>query len=124
MHEDKDRHGIIAILCPEVLPFLYNPSALGLPTDEAIERGFWPITTPQIQVPPDEAIKSCHISTLQNIEQRKTNEESRGFLNDTDWKVTRHNEQSAVNINTSLTTEEFAELLDERQQKRDSVVVS
>lgn len=44
------------------------------------------------------------------------------FLNDTDWKVTRHRDQQAQGIETSLTEEEYQQLLVDRQNARDSVI--
>ncbi len=44
------------------------------------------------------------------------------FLNDTDWKVTRHRDQQAQGIETSLTEEEYQQLLVDRQSARDSVI--
>lgn len=44
------------------------------------------------------------------------------FLNDTDWKVTRHRDQQAQGIETSLTEEEYQQLLVDRQKARDSVI--
>lgn len=44
------------------------------------------------------------------------------FLNDTDWKVTRHRDQIAQGIQTSLTDEEYQQLLIDRQNARDSVI--
>lgn len=44
------------------------------------------------------------------------------FLNDTDWKVTRHRDQIAQGIQTSLTDEEYQQLLVDRQNARDSVI--
>lgn len=44
------------------------------------------------------------------------------FLNDTDWKVTRHRDQQAQGIETSLTEKEYQQLLVDRQNARDSVI--
>lgn len=44
------------------------------------------------------------------------------FLNDTDWKVTRHRDQIAQGIQTSLTDDEYQQLLVDRQTARDSVI--
>lgn len=43
------------------------------------------------------------------------------FLNDTDWKVMRHLDQQQLGIATSLTAEEFQELLHQRQMARESI---
>lgn len=44
------------------------------------------------------------------------------LLNDTDWKVVRHRDQVAMGIETSLSDEEYVQLLQERQIARDSVI--
>lgn len=44
------------------------------------------------------------------------------FLDDTDWKVTRHRDQLALGIETSLTNEEYLNLLTQRQEARDLVI--
>jgi hypothetical protein len=49
-------------------------------------------------------------------------EESISFLNSTDWKVIRHRDQLALGVETSLTTEEFQELLRERQNAREQIM--
>ena len=54
--------------------------------------------------------------------QEQINHEARQFLADTDWKVIRHRDQLAQGITTSLTTEEFQQLLAQRQTRRDEVV--
>lgn len=46
---------------------------------------------------------------------KKEAEES---LNSTDWKVTRHKEQQDLGIETSLTNEEYLELITQRQNWR------
>lgn len=40
------------------------------------------------------------------------------FLNSTDWKVTRHKEQQDLGIETTLTNEEYLELITQRQKWR------
>lgn len=51
-----------------------------------------------------------------------TTNQALSFLNDTDWKVTRHRDQQAQGIETSLTDEEYNQLLVDRQNARDSVI--
>lgn len=46
---------------------------------------------------------------------------ARQFLADSDWKVLRHRDQVDAGIPTSLTNEEFAQLLADRQAARDSI---
>ena len=45
---------------------------------------------------------------------------SKLHLNDTDWKVTRHRDQLALGITTSLTDEEYQALLTNRQSWRET----
>lgn len=49
-------------------------------------------------------------------------EEAIIFLNSTDWKVIRHRDQLALGVETSLTTEEFQELLRQRQNAREQIM--
>ena len=50
------------------------------------------------------------------------NAEARDFLKVTDWKVTRHRDQTANGNSKSLTETKYKALLTERQKARDSVV--
>lgn len=59
---------------------------------------------------------------LEEINQIIINLEARKFLNDTDWKVIRHRDQVNLGITTSLSNDEFLELLNQRQEARDKVV--
>lgn len=40
------------------------------------------------------------------------------FLKDTDWKILRHKEQQELGIETSLSEEEYINLIIERQERR------
>lgn len=40
------------------------------------------------------------------------------FLKDTDWKILRHKEQQELGVETSLSEEEYLELIIERQERR------
>ena len=51
----------------------------------------------------------------------KTNEESKNYLNDTDWMVIRHRDQLALGQTTSLTDEQYLDLLAKRQAAREKV---
>lgn len=53
-------------------------------------------------------------SYLSKIEK----EEAQEFLNNTDWKITRHKEQQDLGIETSLTDDEYLELITQRQERR------
>src|SRR5574344_1805402 len=44
------------------------------------------------------------------------------FLNDSDWKVIRHRDQLALGVETSLTSDEYLALLQERQEARKKVI--
>lgn len=44
------------------------------------------------------------------------------FLDNTEWKVQRHRDQLELGITTSLTQEEYMELLRQRQEARDGIV--
>lgn len=44
--------------------------------------------------------------------------EAQEFLNDTDWKVLRHREQTELGLETSLSQEEYLDLITERQNRR------
>jgi len=50
------------------------------------------------------------------------NEEARTFLDSTDWKVTRHRDQTANGSTKSLIETKYKALLTERQKARDSVI--
>ena len=47
--------------------------------------------------------------------------EARQFLASTDWKVLRHRDQVDAGAPTSMSAEEFAQLLADRQAARDSI---
>ena len=51
-----------------------------------------------------------------------TNDESKKYLNDTDWLVIRHRDQLALGQTTSLTNEQYLDLLTKRQAARERVV--
>lgn len=55
-------------------------------------------------------------------EQEETNRESLSFLSGSDWKVLRHQDQLLLGIATSLTQDEFMQLLQDRQTARDAIV--
>lgn len=45
-------------------------------------------------------------------------EEAEAFLNSTDWQVIRHKEQQDLGIETSLSKDEYLELITQRQERR------
>ena len=51
-----------------------------------------------------------------------TNDEAKHYLNDTDWLVIRHRDQLALGQTTSLTNEQYLDLLAKRQAARERVV--
>lgn len=44
--------------------------------------------------------------------------EASDFLKNTDWKILRHKEQQELGVETSLSEEEYLELIIERQERR------
>jgi len=55
-------------------------------------------------------------------EQEIINQNARDFLNQTDWLVIRHRDQLALGIPTSLSLEEYIDLLNRRQKEREKVI--
>lgn len=51
----------------------------------------------------------------------KEKAEALQFLNETDWKVLRHRDQLEMNMTTSLSSEEFDQLLIDRQMARNKI---
>ncbi|MBP3847424.1 hypothetical protein J6I39_06710 [bacterium] len=51
-----------------------------------------------------------------------TNSDSKRYLNDTDWLVIRHRDQLDLKQQTSLTQEQYLDLLIKRQAAREKVV--
>ena len=51
-----------------------------------------------------------------------TNNESKKYLNETDWLVIRHRDQLDLKQETSLTHEQYLDLLAKRQAAREKVV--
>ena len=51
-----------------------------------------------------------------------TSDEAKHYLNDTDWLVIRHRDQLALGQTTSLTNEQYLDLLTKRQAARERVV--
>lgn len=51
-----------------------------------------------------------------------TNTEARNYLNDTDWLVMRHRDQVDSNQETSLSQDQYLDLLAKRQAARNKVV--
>ncbi len=50
-----------------------------------------------------------------------TNDEAKHYLNDTDWLVIRHRDQLALGQSTSLSNEQYLDLLAKRQVAREKV---
>lgn len=44
--------------------------------------------------------------------------EAKKFLKETDWKILRHKEQQELGVETSLSEEEYLDLIIERQERR------
>jgi tripartite-type tricarboxylate transporter receptor subunit TctC len=51
----------------------------------------------------------------------KAKADARKLLADTDWKVIRHRDQIDAGLPTSMSAEEFTQLLNDRQAARDSI---
>jgi hypothetical protein len=80
-----------------------------------------------IIVPPRPHSKAKYINNrwlvdADTIINTANSEEAIIFLNSTDWKVIRHRDQLALGVETSLTTEEFQELLRQRQNAREQIM--
>jgi len=58
----------------------------------------------------------------QQLEQNVINEEAQQFLNESDWKIIRHQDQQSLGISTSLTGQELQDLLQERQMARTAII--
>lgn len=54
--------------------------------------------------------------------QKATNQDAQSFLDSTDWKVLRHRDQQDLGLPTSLTAEEFQDLLRQRQMAREAII--
>ena len=52
----------------------------------------------------------------------QTNEQAQNYLTDTDWLVIRHRDQLDLKQQTSLTQEQYLDLLTKRQAAREKVV--
>lgn len=62
------------------------------------------------------------ISEIQAAAQaQQTVAEARQLLADSDWKVMRHRDQIDAGVATSLTVEQFTQLLTDRQAARDLI---
>jgi len=61
------------------------------------------------------------ISVTEKIDTIKPLDENIVFLNQTDYKVIRHRDQLDLGIETSMTNEEYLNLLQQRQNARNSI---
>jgi len=66
----------------------------------------------------DTQIHALIKSKIQNVTGNKTGTKK---LSQTDWIVTRHRDQQALGIATSLSEAEYISLLEYRQQRRELV---
>jgi hypothetical protein len=69
-----------------------------------------------------EQFEIAHSEHLAYLEQQKINQTQLHFLASTDWKVIRHRDQVDSNIETSLTEQEYLDLLTLRQEARGKVI--
>lgn len=76
-------------------------------------------TFEEVNVPADYTYEIIDISA--QIQAQKNSADARKFLADTDWKILRHQDQQALGIATSLTAQEFFDLLQERQAAREAI---
>ena len=60
-------------------------------------------------------VVSVPLEVITQKQQDLANAVEREFLNSTDWKIMRHIRQKALNVATSLTDVEYAELEQQRQ---------
>lgn len=75
-----------------------------------------------IPAPSLEELKTLEPQVLQKQNQDKTNAEAQKFLDESDWKVLRHRDQQELGLATSLSSDEFQELLRQRQMAREAIV--
>jgi hypothetical protein len=79
------------------------------------------VVTPAMATLPAQFTSSIVDITAQKA-QEAINAENKKFLADTDWKVIRHRDQVELGIATSLTAQEFQDLLSARQAARSAIV--
>lgn len=60
------------------------------------------------------------LTELKRLLKDKVNKHTYKKLSKTDWKIIRHKEQIDAGITTSLTAEEYSQLLSDRQVIRDN----
>lgn len=56
------------------------------------------------------------------VNQELANKEALSFLEGSDWKILRHKDQQDLGIATSLTAQEYQDLLQERQMAREAII--
>ncbi len=62
------------------------------------------------------------VVNLDSLFSEADSEEASKFLTNSDWKVIRHRDQLALGVETSLTSDEYLALLQERQEARKKVI--
>ena len=65
--------------------------------------------------------RDVQIQTFTKIEQPKALDENVVFLNSTDFKVLKYRDQIDLGIETSITADEYKQLLTQRQSARDAI---
>ena len=75
-----------------------------------------------IPAPTMEELKALESQVLSAKSQQETNAEAQKFLDESDWKVLRHRDQQELGLATSLSGDEFQELLRQRQMAREAIV--
>lgn len=79
-----------------------------------------PATMKDVIVPSEFTVEIVDITA--ELEQQRVNYEALQYLAASDWKCLRHQDQLMLGIDTSLSSEEYANLLQSRQEARDRIV--
>ena len=106
-----------------------------LESQEVLDENGESFDPPQFQdveiVPSQHEMQEMHIpgsyeveieDITSQLEQEKANAEAQAFLDASDWKVLRHRDQQDIGLATSLSGEEFQELLQQRQMAREAII--
>ena len=105
-----------------------------LESQEVLDENGESFDPPQFQdveiVPAQHEMQEMHIpgyvveieDISAKLEQEKANAEAQAFLDSSDWKVLRHRDQQDIGLATSLSGEEFQELLQQRQMAREAII--
>jgi hypothetical protein len=75
-----------------------------------------------VPAPTMEELKALESAVSSKLDQEKVNAEAQAFLDASDFKVLRHRDQQDMGLATSLSGEEFQELLQQRQMAREAII--